>query len=163
MVGKALKGMLQIIKRHYIGNKAFGVNHAAGNQVNGFGKFRARARYAAVQLNLFQYQAVNVHTDLRFNGVANHYYFAAGLNRFNAHIQRFGSADCFKHNVEAAFGVLQHLLYAFRAALIVAFRMTTLQKAWNVYSIRSLYSSVHVMKIPPFLRKGRCMVDGLHL
>lgn len=50
---------------------------------------------------------------------------------------------------------LWYFLRHVRKALYLAFRITTLQKAWNVYSICSLYSSVQVMEIPPFL-KGLC-------
>ncbi len=45
-------------------------------------------------------------------------------------------------------------------AKYLALRITTLQKAWNVYSICSLYSSVQVIEMPPFL-KSLCKVDGL--
>lgn len=50
----------------------------------------------------------------------------------------------------------------YRKALYLAFRITTLQKAWNVYSICSLYSSVQVIEIPPFLHKGLCLVDSCY-
>ena len=49
------------------------------------------------------------------------------------------------------------------AALIVAFRITTLQKAWKVYSICSRYSSVQVMENPPFLPKGLWLVSSCFL
>ena len=48
-------------------------------------------------------------------------------------------------------------------ALIVAFRITTLQKAWKVYSICSRYSSVQVMENPPFLPKGLWLVSSCFL
>ena len=40
-----------------------------------------------------------------------------------------------------------------RKAVYLALRITTLQKAWNVYSICSLDSSVQVIEIPPFTIK----------
>ena len=63
----------------------------------------------------------------------------------------------------AIIDALLYFLLLVLAAVIATLRMTTLQKAWNVYSICSLYSSVQVIEIPPFLHKGRYMVDGLHL
>ena len=55
---------------------------------------------------------------------------------------------------------LLYLRFLVLTAVHIALRITTLQKAWNVYSICSLYSSVQVMEIPPFL-KGLCVIDGL--
>ena len=43
------------------------------------------------------------------------------------------------------------------------FRITTLQKAWKVYSICSRYSSVQVMENPPFLPKGLWLVSSCFL
>ena len=57
---------------------------------------------------------------------------------------------------------LLYLLLLALAVLYMALRITTLQKAWNVYSICSLYSSVQVIEIPPIL-KGLCMVGGRRL
>ena len=46
---------------------------------------------------------------------------------------------------------LWYFLRHVHKALYLAFRITTLQKAWNVYSICSLYSSMQVIEILPFL------------
>ena len=41
-----------------------------------------------------------------------------------------------------------------RENILPSERAKAYKKAWNVYSICSLYSSVQVMEIPPFLHKG---------